>query len=174
MIAEIAAGFSSLKAALELAKTLDTVANKAAINDVRIELQGHILAAQEALAAAREADTTSAQRIRQLEQEIVRLKDWEGEKQRYQLNGIDPGAVAYVLKPGMEHGEPAHWLCPDCFNHGQRSFLQRTDTSSRTPGGGIHTSWRCNGCGHVASVFFQYSPGSPWPGGQTPEVPYTV
>src|SRR5580700_3173673 len=125
VIAEIGAGLASLKAALELAKGLNAVAGEAKINEVKIGLQGHILDAQQALSDAREAHTADIDRIHGLEQEIVCLKDWEAEKQRYQLEEVVIGTFAYSPKPGMENGEPRHGLCANCFQQGEKSILNR-------------------------------------------------
>ena len=124
MLGEIAAGLSSLKAAADIVKGLNAASTQAAINEVKIGLQGHIIEAREALSAAQETQTASLQRIRELEQEIVQLKNWESDKQRYQLGAIGGGATAYMLKPGMENGEPPHWLCANCYSAGKKSFLQ--------------------------------------------------
>ena len=131
VIAEIGAGLTSLKAALELAKAINVVAGEAKLNDVKIGLQSNILDAQEALSNAREAHTADVDRIRNLEQELVRLKDWEADKQRYQLEEVVVGAFAYSPKPGMENGEPRHRLCANCFQQGEKSFLSRRPTNAR-------------------------------------------
>jgi hypothetical protein len=85
MLAEISAGLSSLNAISDIVKGLNAANTQAAINEVKIGLQDHILKAQQALFVAQQAQATASQRIGELEQEIVRLKDWESEKQRYEL-----------------------------------------------------------------------------------------
>lgn len=65
-------------------------------------------------------------RERDLEEEIVQLKNWNLEKPRYQLVSIWAGAFAYALKPSMSNGEPAHWLCTTCYEHGKKSILVAT------------------------------------------------
>lgn len=124
MIAEIGAGISSLKAALDIAKGLNAAAGTAAVNDAKIALQSTILEAQSNLLAAQEAQSANLKRIDELEAEIVKLGTWEGEKQRYQLEEFPTGAFAYVLKEGDAAGEPMHRLCARCFNEGHKSILQ--------------------------------------------------
>lgn len=123
-ITEISAGLSSLKAAFGIAKGLNAAATQASINEVKVELTQHILEAQAALTAAYEAQSATAERIRELEQEIVRLKDWKADKQRYELKDTGQGTPAYAPKAGMENGEPSHWLCPACYQQGKKSILQ--------------------------------------------------
>lgn len=163
MLAEISAGFSSLKAASDIIKGLNAANTQAAINEVKISLQERIFEAHAALSAAQTAQATTLQRISELEQEIMQLKDWEREKQRYQLNAIDRGAFAYVPKPGMDSSEPPHWLCANCFNRGQKSFLQFKGQDAMPGGGrGDHSTYACDACKSSVKVFYTRNPSKPW------------
>ena len=61
MLAEISAGLSSLNAAKDIVKALDGLKTQAAINEVKINLQGLILDAQQGLFAAQELQSSAAQ-----------------------------------------------------------------------------------------------------------------
>jgi hypothetical protein len=63
---------------------------------------------------------------RELEEELARLKAWNAEKYRYELQSVGPGANAYVPKQSMRGIEPMHWLCADCFQTGKRRFLNES------------------------------------------------
>lgn len=126
MIAEMAAGLGALKTAGDIIQGLNATATEAKINEVKIGLQRSILEAQSALMAAQFAETAAAQRIRDLEQQIVGLKDWEGEKQRYEMKRFHPGTFAYSLKAGMEAGEVPHRICAGCYQKGEKGILQAT------------------------------------------------
>jgi hypothetical protein len=126
MLGEIAAGLSSLKTMKDLVQGLNAAKTEAAINGVKIELQGLILEAQQGLFAAQDARSADARRIAELEQQIVDLKDWEREKQRYEMKRFAPGSIAYCLKPDMAAGEPPHRICPNCYQQGKKGFLQAT------------------------------------------------
>jgi hypothetical protein len=142
MLAEISAGLSSLNAAKDIIKGLDSLRTEAAINEVKINLQGLILNAQQGLFTAQEEQSAAARRIRELEEHIVQLENWEAEKERYELADTGQGAVAYRPKPGMDGGEPGHWLCAPCYQRGKKSFLQ---PETRAPG--RHEYLCCNTCG---------------------------
>lgn len=142
MITEISAGYASLKAALDIAKGLNAVADTVALNDAKIGLQGAIIEAQSSLLAAQEAQTANLKRIEQLEHEIVQLKSWDADKQRYELKDTGQGTLAYSLKAGMENGEPQHWLCPICYQKGEKSILKH----ERLATGRVHTL-NCHPCG---------------------------
>jgi hypothetical protein len=124
MLAEISAGLGSLKAAYDITKGLDSAKTQAAINDVKIPLQQHILDAQQALASANDAQTEASRRIEELEKEIGHLKDWSAEKERYELADTGQGSLAYRRREGAEPAEPAHWICPQCYEDGKKSILK--------------------------------------------------
>jgi transposase-like protein len=72
------------------------------------------------------------------------FRDWETEKQRYELKPVGTGVVACMLKPSARGQEPPHWLCPNCFEDGKKSYFQFS----------THAGWgsvyRCKGCdGHM-------------------------
>ena len=147
MIAEITAGLNGLKAATDLLEVLNATATQAQINEVRIGLQSALLEAQQGLFAAQQSDASSSDRIRDLERQILQLKDWGAEKQRYELKAVGMGAFAYVPKPGMENGEPVHWLCANCFEGGRKSIYQKQPGSLAKTHMNIPTTYECSPCG---------------------------
>lgn len=134
MVAEVFAGIGAFKTMFDMAQGLKEINDAAIRNSAVIALQEKILAAQVAQQAliARESE---------LEAEVARLKEWEGEKKRYQLQKLPPGILMYRLKPGMEHGEPTHEICANCYNKGIKSLLHNLGE-----GNGL-TEWKCHACG---------------------------
>jgi hypothetical protein len=61
--------------------------------------------------------------------------DWTSEKSRYELrdlgDGFTSGIFAYGLKDDQASNEPAHSICPDCYQRGAKAILQRV---TRSPG----------------------------------------
>jgi hypothetical protein len=47
------------------------------------------------------------------------------EKQQYELKKIQTGVTVYALRPGTENEEESHYICPNCYQHGHKSILQR-------------------------------------------------
>ncbi len=76
----------------------------------------------------------------QLEAEVAALQDWAKEKQRYQLHQTEAGSIVYVVKPGLEDGEPAHQLCARCYQDGVKAFLQPA------PDLGMYKMLKCHDC----------------------------
>lgn len=145
MLAEISAGLSSMKAAKDVLQAFNGVQTAVAVQEVKFTLQGLILDAQQGLFSAQEAQSSDARKIADLEQEIVRLKDWSADKQRYEAVDAGRGTITYTPKAGMENGEPAHWLCANCFNQGRKSFLQFKGHEPKTIGGPT-SKFGCDGC----------------------------
>lgn len=166
MIAEIQTGLSSLSVAVGLLKTINAGATQVAINEVKISLQEEIFKAQNALTAAQAAQTAALERIRELEHEVMQLKDWKAESKRYQLTPVDQTAFVFMHKPGMEGGEPPHWLCENCFRKGHAASLQYRGTHAHQGGMGIMAIWGCNACDGKIAVNRFSSPSAPPPAGQ--------
>jgi hypothetical protein len=123
VVAEISAGVTSLRAALDITKAMVDLRDAEAFRSKSIELQGVVLQAFKKAIVAREAYSTQAERIRALDAEVADLKACDAEKQKYELKPNYAGAVTYMLKPGARGSEPPHWLCPNCYANGKKSFL---------------------------------------------------
>jgi len=121
--AELSAGVTSLRAALDITKAMIGLRDAEAFRSKSIELQQVIMDALTQGIDAREAYASQLDRIRALEAEVTSLKAWDAEKQDYELKKIGNGAVAYMLKPDRRGTQAPHWLCPNCYSKGQKSFL---------------------------------------------------
>lgn len=128
MVGEIVTGVGLFKSMLDMAKGLKDINDAAVRNAAVIELQEKIL-------AAREAQSTLAEQVRDLEAEVARLKAWDREKERYELQQRSPncpGALAYRVKESERGAEPVHWLCPTCYEDGRKSILQEHEGARRS------------------------------------------
>jgi hypothetical protein len=134
MAAEILAGLGALKTAFDLAKGLKDIDDAARRNAAVIELQEKILAAQE-------AQSTLVKHIDELEAKVTGYENWETEKKRYALTDFGGNSFAYALKPEEANGEPAHRICPNCYEKRQKAILQ---FKFRAATG--RDKWICNNC----------------------------
>ena len=133
MMAEVYGGLAGLKVAFDLVKGLKDINDATIRNATLMELQGRILEAQQ-------EQSTLLQHLTELKDELKGLRDWEAEKQRYQLKELPPGILVYALKEQFMAEEPSHSLCPTCYQKGKKSLLH-----SNEPGNGIHrlTCYEC-------------------------------
>jgi hypothetical protein len=139
MVSEVFAGITSFKAMLDMAKALKDIDDATRRNAAVIDLQEKILSAQEAQSALIE-------RIQDLEKEVADLKEWDGEKEKYELVAIAGTSFAYMPKPGAGNAEPPHWLCTKCFEDRKKSILQLKGSMSR------FDVYHCASCGMNTSV----------------------
>jgi|SRR3990167_733995 len=123
-LGQIAAAVGSLKAAGDIAQGLISLKTMADVQAVSIKLNQQLIAAQHQIFAANAAQTALVERVRELEGQIAAMKDWDAQKQRYQMVVPFSGCTVYALKQSMSEGEAAHYLCANCFQSGKRSFLQ--------------------------------------------------
>ena len=116
---------SGLKLAGDIAKGFMELKSMADVQGKVIELQSAILSAQSSALSANADQAAMVDEIRRLKEDIARVKAWEAQKQRYQLQPIwDRAAVVYALKESVSQGEPPHWICTKCYEDGLRMMLQ--------------------------------------------------
>ncbi len=80
-------GFAGLNTIMNTLKGFKDINDANVRNTVAIELQQKILSAYQDQAAL-------AEKVSELEKEVAQLKDWDAEKQRYELKDIGQGCVA--------------------------------------------------------------------------------
>jgi hypothetical protein len=146
----IAQGLNAVKAATEIVKTIAGLRDSAKLLENTVELNRKIADVQIALNAALSEQTALVQTINDLKEEIVRMKAWEAEKQRYELKDLGFGAFACVIKPEMQGAEPVHSICANCYQRGQKTHLQNTGRLAEPHGGGF--VWECPSCKGTLNV----------------------
>ena len=139
MVGEALAGLGALKTAFDIAKGLKDINDATIGNGAVIELQEKILSAQQTQSALIE-------QVGNLEKEVARLKDWEADKQRYQLTELAPGVVAFSIKEAMRNGEPFHRICANCCASGKKSYLQQHIR------GEYFDQYKCHSCGEEIGI----------------------
>lgn len=134
MVGEAMTGLAIFKSLLDTASGLKDIHDATVRDQVAFTLQRQILEAQSAQFAL-------VEEVGDLKVRLAKLENWETEKQRYQLEKLEPGIYMYGLKPGMDNGETQHKLCATCYNDGFKSILHSTGE-----GNGLR-NWKCQKCG---------------------------
>jgi hypothetical protein len=112
---------ASLRSVGEITKAMMDIGDASRMHAELFELMREIMSAQSSALVSQ-----SAYHKRGLEEEGAKLKAWNMEKYRYELQSVGPGAVAYVPKQSMRGTEPVHWICADCFQSGKKRFLNES------------------------------------------------
>ena len=124
LFAEISAAVTSAKIALDIAKTAHSLSNYnelvAAVSEVNTKLMDATVLALAGL----EKQTSLINEIAELKEALRKIENWESQMQRYALFAFPTGVLAYALQPGMEQGQPLHYLCAACVDKKQKSTLQ--------------------------------------------------
>lgn len=124
MIGELKSAYDSAKMVVDIAQGIQSLKTETAINQAVIDIQRHVLETQRGLTAAEQIHADDLKRIDALEQKIMGMENWKAESQRYELADTGQGSLAYSVKVGMENGEPAHWICPNCYQQGKKSIMK--------------------------------------------------
>lgn len=123
--------FTAIGEAAKLAKDLIAKVGKGE-SDTRIRELHEGLMRTIGLVTQAQVDRMAVQKdLDALEAKLKAYEAWGAEKVRYVLVHPWPGAVCYALKNGVEPREPPHWICPNCYERGQKSHLTLSDTINR-------------------------------------------
>ena len=125
MFAEVSATIASVKALGELIGKMKDSTESRHMGAAFREAQNQLISLQSAIMLARESEAAAKERVQSLEAKIAEMQKWDVDAKRYHLHTLAPGFLVYALKPGMEDGEPPHFLCANCFNKRQKSLIQQ-------------------------------------------------
>jgi len=132
-LSDVAAALSSFNALKNIAQAMIGLHDTQAFQLKVLEFNGALIDAQTKIFAVNEARATLVERVRELEEQVTKLKAWEAEKQHYELKAISKRSFAYVLKADAQGTEPPHQICAGCYQRGKKSILQieARNTASR-------------------------------------------
>jgi hypothetical protein len=133
MYAEISAAIASAKAALDIAKAAHGLTNYSELVAAVSEVHAKLVDATVVALASLEKQSALNSEIADLKNKLRQVEDWECQMKRYKLHEFPTRALAYALQPGMEQGEPLHYLCTSCVDKKQKSTLQPHDHFLRCP-----------------------------------------
>jgi hypothetical protein len=139
-ISALADLIASLRSAVEIMKAMLDARDADRMRTKISELTREIMSAQSYALGAQSSQLELLQSMRGLEDELAKLKAWNLERYRYELQSVGPGAIACVLKQSMRGTEPVHWICADCFQSGKKRFLNESHFD-------LHfVYYKCNEC----------------------------
>jgi len=117
-------------------------------NSQLIDFQKAIIGINSMVASVQAANQSLQAEKRELEQQIATMENWNTEKQRYQARAPFPSAMVYAVKKSEANGEPAHYLCAQCYQGKSKSFLIDATLSPDKGAQGRSTLFlACNVCG---------------------------
>jgi hypothetical protein len=144
----IQSAVTGLKTAVDLVMGFGRLSTMAEVNAKAIELQQVILTAQANAFAANSQQFDLLQKIRDLEEELARIRGWEETKKRYRLYQPSPGIFVYALKDQVDSPEPSHWICARCYENGKRAIIQQKSKSLAST---YHVCFECKSEFHIVA-----------------------
>jgi hypothetical protein len=131
----IQSAITSLKAATDISKAILEMKTMTEVQGKVIELQSALLDVQQCAINATTSQFELHERIKELELELKNKADWQKVRERYSLTNPWRGpAQVYALKAASSDGEPAHFLCTNCFHNHKQVILN----PAPTPAAGTH------------------------------------
>ena len=140
MITEVAAAFSGIKAALDVAQGMSSLKTESDRNAAIISIQRTLLESQSNIAQAQMTIAALSEEISSLKSQQRDHHDWAQEVARYALTQSAGGAFTYDLKADATGGEVFHRLCANCFSSKRKAILH---IKAKHSGGEIVTCQAC-------------------------------
>lgn len=122
---EVASLLASAKAAYEIAKGINALKNEVDRNQAVSKILEGLIAVQSEALSLQERHLLLTTKMQDLEKECDRLKDWQIEKERYDLKEIAPGVFARIEKALVSNLQSAHKFCATCFEQNSKAPLQQ-------------------------------------------------
>ena len=134
MIQELLYASQSVQALSTLLKSAQSLSNYNEIITAVSEVNTKLMAANSVGLVSQEKQSALSSKINELEQEIMRLKNWEAERSNYERLEISRGVFSYVERDYVGNFESAHKLCCTCFDNTIQSTLQSMHVNDKCMG----------------------------------------
>ena len=118
------------------------------------ELNNSILSLQGTLFSLQSQNHDLLEAKRELESKLVKISSWENQASRYQLHKLCSGVFVYALKKDQKNSEPAHCICPNCYEEQRKSIL----TSTGKQHDGTHYFCKNTACNCQITDYENYIP----------------
>jgi hypothetical protein len=113
-----------------LGKAILNTRDEIKAQELKLEFNNALLDLHEKqLSIVKECQTILAEN-EAMKKQLAAFERWDQESARYQLHQLVPGILVYALKSEFQTTEPAHWLCPACYQDKQKSILHRQTKGS--------------------------------------------
>lgn len=122
---EVASLLASAKAAYDIAKGINALKNEVDRNHAVSKILEVLIAVQTEALSLQEKHSLLTTKAQELEKECNFLKEWQIEKQRYELREIAPGLFARIEKGFVGTWQSAHKFCATCFEQNFKAPLQQ-------------------------------------------------
>lgn len=132
---------TTLKTAAELAKAIYNAKLDIDLKQKVAELQQLIFDARQSAFDAQSDLATVKGQMAECKRQLADFKKWDDDKGRYALfQPQNVQAVVYSVRKSASLGEPAHYLCTNCYQKNTKSIINNSQGKDR------QTSFLCPVC----------------------------
>ena len=131
---------TGIKKVIDLAKIIKDIAISTELKAKSIELYDAIISLQNSIFSMQTEYHALLQEKNALETQIMKIKNWEKEKAKYELVKIGPGVHVFSFKKDNASSKPPHYICPKCYYEEKQSILVALHIRSNG------SSYRCPKC----------------------------
>jgi len=114
---------TSVENALGLARTIKDIVDDAKLKTKSIELYDAIISLQSGIFSMQAENHTLLQEKNALEAQLMKIKNWDKEKAKYELVEIGTGVHVFSFKEENPPTKPPHYICPKCYYEEKQSIL---------------------------------------------------
>jgi hypothetical protein len=122
---DITAALTTITSAAELARLIISGKIDDEVKAKATELNNSILSLQGTIFSLQSQNHELLKTKHDLENQLIKIADWQKEAQRYYLYELCSGVMVYALKEDQSNSEPFHYVCPNCYQNKRKSFLQK-------------------------------------------------
>lgn len=116
---------TSIKTACDITKSMSSASQTVAERNKAVsETLGILISVQSDVVAVRSDYYEMLKTKDILEKRIAEFEQWGKTEGQYRLTEVHRGVFVYVPKNPDEIGQPAHWLCANCWQEKKKSILQ--------------------------------------------------
>ncbi|WP_124076722.1 hypothetical protein [Burkholderia gladioli] len=126
----ILATVTAMRASIDLALKAIEMRDEIKLKEVKAALLDEVVSVREQALDLIQAKDQLAQAKRDLESELVRLKDHQADiQQNYERWTAMSGSTVYRSKPGVASNGGTEYLCANCAADGQKTYLQANEAT---------------------------------------------
>lgn len=124
MLTTISATLTAFSTATTLTKAAIAARNDELIDKALRELVDRYIDVQNACLSLQEKNFSMSNENRELSERLRKQEEKMADLAGYQLHRTTGGGLAYIAKASLEPGQTPVYICANCANHGEKTYLQ--------------------------------------------------
>lgn len=132
MISEPYSFLTGISTITNIVKKLIEISKDASIKEKSVELLSVITDLQSEMLFLQSQYQETLNELSILKEKLKEYEEWNEIESLYQPKQINTGVFVYESKTETDDNSNYHWLCSNCFNNKEKSFLQNKKVMGNT------------------------------------------